>query len=191
MNQRTVTRILLVYWLIGLVAVVLRIDRFPLTWAPMYSVFTPRKSEVMMTNHIDKKRLKTHGFRATQRDGTTRWVSQRDLNVRSSSMRRMYNRRAAGGGSAPYNHLNHDSGTIDRWLWGLEPGEHFEYVDWKRRLIVSVNKTLGLEPASPQFIVRLEASWERYVFHLESREQLESVFVEHVVEWDEAWNQDY
>ncbi len=197
MTQKTIIRILLVYWSITLAAVVLRIDRFPITWAPMYSIYkskTPAKSnkpKTLSVDRIDKKRLKTHGFLATRRNGEQRWVNQKDLNVRNSSMRRMYHRRMKGRGPPTYGHRNHDAGTIDRWLWGLEPGEYFTTIDWKRRLIVSINKTLGLDPASPDFIVQLEASWEANQFDAETRQPLGVKTVSRVVDWDDAWNAEY
>ena len=99
MSKQTVVRILVVYWAIMWIAVAFRIDRFPLSWAPMYSVWKPPQKDVLMVRDVDPERMKTEGFRVTRRDGSEGFVNRRDLNVRGSSMRRMYFRRMRGKGA--------------------------------------------------------------------------------------------
>jgi hypothetical protein len=193
MTQAGIIRALLIYWAVVWIAVVFRIDRFPMTWAPMYSIYKPKPktAKTRRVTHIQKGWLKSNGFLATQRNGRERWVKQSDLNVRSSSMRRIYYRRTRGQGPPTHHEHNFDAGTIDRWLWGLEPGDKFIDVDWRRRVFESINKTLDLEPDSPEFIVKLGMQSERYVFDRESLEQTDTQLEEFEIEWNEVWRDDF
>ena len=44
MTRRRVSRLLTIYWIVLWSAVVFRVDRFPLTWAPMYSSWGPKST---------------------------------------------------------------------------------------------------------------------------------------------------
>ena len=87
MTKKQVSTFLIVYLVVVWTAVVLRIDRFPVTWAPMYSLWSAVDHPEMFHRVVDKKHLAEKGFRATHRDGTTSYVSKLDLNIRTSSMR--------------------------------------------------------------------------------------------------------
>ena len=190
MSKRTISIILAVHLAICWVAVAFRIDRFPLTWAPMYSVYKPKK-DVFTVSHKDKKFLGEFGWLATRLDGETEWVTRYDVNVPNRSMWRLYYQRTFGKGPPKYKHMNHDAGTFDRWLWGLEAGEPFIDIDWKHRMLVAVNKTLGREPGAPDFIVSLEATGQKYRF---DRDTLAYIGVDErhvVVTWDESWRSDF
>ncbi|MBW2725328.1 MAG: HTTM domain-containing protein [Deltaproteobacteria bacterium] len=189
--QRNYTRALAVYWTILWIAVFFRIDRFPLSWAPMYSVWAPNPRDVYSVKHIEKGWLEEYGWRATHRDGSQSWINRRDLNVRKSSMRRMYYRRTRGRGPPKEGHYNHDAGTFDRWLWGLAPGEPYYEVNWRRRLFESINKTFGHLPADLQFIVRLEAKGERFLFQRDTLEFVGTTGFSAEARWDEAWAVDF
>lgn len=191
MDKRAVSAMLASHLLVCWVAVVLRIDRFPLTWVPMYSVYRSEDEFVYKVTYHDKTWLWEKGWLATRRDGTTEWLSRRAANLPHRTMRRLYYQRTRGGAPPRYRHTNHDANTLDRWLWGLEPGEPYVEIDWQRRLLVAVNKTWGRRPSDPDFIVSLEARAERFVF---DRESLEFLGVEprrSVAVWDEAWRADF
>ncbi|MFP6628682.1 MAG: hypothetical protein VCC67_06545 [Myxococcota bacterium] len=187
MTKKQISTFLIVYLLVVWTAVVLRIDRFPLTWAPMYSIWSAVDHPEILRHVVDKKHLKEKGFRAIHRDGTTSYVSQRDLNIRTSSMRRLYYRRMVGRGTPSYRHINHDAGTLDRWLFGLEPGARFYLVDWHQRLFRSINRTLGHAPEDAKFIVRLEAEHETLIFRRETLEFLREEDGVVTATWDESW----
>ena len=191
-SRRTITWILAVHLVLCWVAVILRIDRFPLTWAPMYSVYESRAADSeYKTTHKDRKALEKKGWRATHRDGTKSWVPRSKINVQKRSMWRLYYQRTRGKQAPKHKHLNHDAGTIDRWLWGLEPGEPFEDVDWRRRLLESVNKTLGHHPDDPKFIVELVAKTEQYVFDANTYEYLETRGRTLEATWNHDWDGDF
>ena len=59
-NKRTVTLILVAYLTIIWAAVIFRIDHFPLTWVPMYSVYQP--SETISTKYQRQRRTFKKGF---------------------------------------------------------------------------------------------------------------------------------
>lgn len=191
LSKRAITGLLIVHIVVCWTAVVLRIDRFPLTWAPMYSVYEPKTGTKYVTTFKDRKKLRSHGWRAVHRDGSKSWVRQRDINVPRRGMWRLYYQRTYGKGPPKHKHANHDAGTIDRHLWGLDPGEDFQDRNWARRLLVSVNRTLGYEPDDPKFIVKLKARSERFVFDLDTFELEGRVPRNDVVKWKDAWAEDF
>lgn len=164
MSRHIITWALAAHLLVCWTSVALRIDRFPLTWAPMYSVYKAPTGSKFRPLHRDRSWLKKHGWDATLRDGTQEQINQRDLNLPTRNMWRLYYQRTRGTPAPKYKHMNYDAGTIDRWLYGLAPGEAYYDIDWRQRLLVSVNKTLSRNPEADDFIVRLEARGERYLF---------------------------
>jgi hypothetical protein len=87
-NKRTITLILVAYLTIIWVAVIFRIDYFPLTWVPMYSGYKPRETISVKVFDKDKEQK---GFKVTYRDGSTGYVSSKDLNIPKPHFRRLYN----------------------------------------------------------------------------------------------------
>jgi hypothetical protein len=154
-------------------------------------VWAPSPRDVYSVKHIEKGWLDEYGWRATHRDGSQSWVNRRDLNVRRSSMRRMYYRRTRGRGPPKERHYNHDAGTFDRWLWGLAPGEPYYEVNWHRRLFESINKTFGHLPTDLRFIVRLEAKGERFLFQRDTLEFVGTTGFSAEARWNDAWAVDY
>ena len=201
-------------------AVGLRIDRFPLTWAPMYSLYSPRKpvlekneskasesesqkvgdssvSEDKGAKKIakkymlkDKKRLRKVGWLATRRDGSTINISQRDVNVPTRNMWRLYFQRSFNNAAPKYGQMNHHGGTWDRIIWGLEPGEPWLEYDWARRLLVSINKTFEVEPDDAEFIVVLEAHYDSTVIYSDGSTAVQKNTKQTMIHWDEAWSED-
>jgi hypothetical protein len=191
MTKTQVSCFLALYLIVITGAAFLRIDRFPLTWAPMYSTYVASSDPELRRHTVDKKHLKETGWKATHRDGTTRRVTQRDLNIRSSSMRIFYYRRMFEKGYPGYAHLNHDAGTIDRVLFGLEPGELYYVVNFHEQLLRSVNRTLGYEPADPKFIVRIDGDVTTMVFDRATLDLLREEDSVVSATWDENWTTDF
>jgi hypothetical protein len=191
MSKRTISWILVAHLLVCWTAVTLRNDHFPLTWAPMYAVYVPPPGSEYQVQYIDKQWLKEKGWLAKRRDGSHDWINQGDVNLPKRMMRRLYYERMQQVGPPNYDHLNHDANTIDRWLWGLEPGENFLDVDWHRRLLTAMNKTFGLTPDDPEFIVSLESKGERFRFERGSLAYLGKVPDEAIAVWNETWRDDF
>ena len=227
LSKRTVTWILAVQLFAVWSAVAVRIDRFPLTWAPMYAIYrgaktstsnasvqkereekrraetsygdeaaassmdpatTPEAKRIKRTFRLqDKKRLEKNGWVATRRDGSTLNINRRDINVPSRSMRDLYYLRTFGEAPFNYRQLNYDAGTWDRWLWGLEPGEEYISYDWRRRLLVSINKTFGLRPEDSQFIVSLPAYYDSTLVYDDGSTSVQERSHEAAARWNDAW----
>ncbi|MGH0037393.1 MAG: hypothetical protein ACQGVK_20390 [Myxococcota bacterium] len=191
-TRRTITWVLAAHLVLCWTAVVLRIDRFPLTWAPMYSVYSSREArDEYKTMHKDRKAVEKRGWKATHADGTTSRVPRAAINVQKRSMWRLYYQRTFGKGPPKIKQLNHDAGTLDRWLWGLGPGDEFESPNWSRRLLTSVNKTLGHAPGDPKFIVRLVARAEWFVFDGQTYEFQGKRPRKAVAKWKDEWAGDF
>lgn len=218
LSRRSVSFIILAHLIVAWGAVALRVDRFPLTWAPMYSLhkskqFLKIKSGQPEAKHVssldsstddsreapksnkkiklkDLPRLEREGWLATRRSGLSENISRRDINVPMRNMWRLYYERTFGKGSPKYKHMNHDAGTWDRWLWGLEPGEEYISLDWRRRLLESVNKTYSLRPENPDFIVSLRAYYDATVIDSDGSITVRQNVRETVAQWDEAWSEE-
>lgn len=153
MQRHTVNWILITYLIVVWSAVIFRVDRFPITWVPMYSVYKP--SDTISSKVWDKKRFKK-GLKVTRRDGSTGYVSHKDLNIPKPNFKRLYYSRAFGTGPPKHNQGNTALEAYNRWIRGLGPEEKNFSVDWEWRMFWTVNKTLGYEPDDPQFITKIE-----------------------------------
>ncbi len=225
-NKHAVSVFLIFHLLISWGAVAARIDRFPLTWAPMYAIYSrpnqpapgaksnsagseksarevssastgahhadsAAKIIVKKITIKDKERLKKKGWVATRRDGQTMNVGARDLNVPRRSMRRLYYDRTFGKAPFNYKQRNYDAGNWDRWLWGLAPGEDYITHDWRRRLLVSVNKTFSLEPEDAGFIVSLEAYYDKKILYEDGSASIEERSKAGRAEWNDKWEAEW
>ena len=135
-------------------AVLLRVDRFPLTWAPMYSTF--EASDRLRVRMLDAERLE-QGLLVTRADGRRDFVDRHDLNLPRWHFWRLYGQRMEGRGPIKHRQGNAALSPFNRWWRGLEPGEENFRADWPQRILHSLNQTLGHEPGAPEFIVRAEA----------------------------------
>jgi len=190
-SRRAVCVLLAAFFAANWAAAIARVDQFPLTWAPMYSVYRYRGTETLAMVRKDKVFLRERGWLARRRDGAEEWMPISRLNIPMRSFWRIYYERSFGSGSMNFKHANADAGAFDRWLWGLEPGEKTWVVNWDRRLIGSVNHTLGRSPQDPEFIVSLAASRETLRFDRETLELVGRKQREVVLRWDDAWRGDF
>jgi hypothetical protein len=172
-------------------AVAFRIDQFPLTWAPMYSAKSASQSPERSTVFKDNDFLKTYGWRGTRRDGAEEWIRRADLNVPRRSMWRLYYQRTWRESPPKFKQKNAGGWTLDRWARGLPPGAKLLHADWERRLLVSVNKTLGRTPETPAFIERLSAVRTQMVFDRASLELLRREQETAELVWRDEWREDF
>ena len=151
MSRRAVNVLLVTHLLVAWGAVALRVDLFPLTWAPMYSV--REQAGTVDVPQWDRSRP----LRALRRDGEVELLTETSLNIPLLSFWRLYYERAFG---RPPNTHHHGNAPMEPWCYalrGLAPGQALYDADWSRRILTSVNATLEREPAEPAFIVAIEA----------------------------------
>ena len=185
MSQRGVTRFLIAYLVVTWGAVLLRIDDFPLTWAPMFSVHRDDDRATIEVRIADSERRRA-GFLATQRDGKRLRVTRDDLNLPRGTFGRLLMQRAFGHDANKINHLNAPRFGIDAWLAPLSPGPAHRNRQWG--LLRSVNATLGREPADARFIGRLEAAFERVEFDRNDLRKQTRGEQHALLVWDERWS---
>jgi hypothetical protein len=179
-----VNRLLLAWLAVIWLAVVARIDHFPLTWAPMYSNYKPRA--VTRVNLVDEVRM-ADGLFATRANGEVFRLGRDDLNLPKWNFWRIYYQRMRGRGPIKHKQGNASLSALNRAWRGLEPGEPNFVADWPCRTIRSVNVTLGLEPGDPAFIVRLEARYHRRTVDRSNPTEGTDEEIRDVVEWNEDW----
>ena len=191
MRKRTVAILLAAHVGVTWLAVPLRIDEFPLTWAPMYSVQSKNEAAVWTVVRKDRERLETEGWRALRADGGEERVRRADLNVPTRSMWRLYFERTWQQAPPRHKHKNAGDATLDRWLLGLPPGAPIYSADWEQRLLMSVNHTLGRAPGEPGFIVRLSAERVRMHFAAESMRRIGETHESAVANWRPEWDAEF
>lgn len=147
-------------------AVFLRIDTFPLTWVPMYSLFQG-EGDLVVT--IGDKAQKKKGFEVLTAAGETQFVNNDDLNIPSNAFRRIYYQRAFGKGPPKHRrervNLNGFSNAIFD-LWYKDPATS---VDWESRLMDMLNITLERRPGDPNYITQAIAVSDFAVLPREQR----------------------
>lgn len=196
MTRQTVNRILVVYLLVVWTAVMVRCDRFPLTWVPMYSTYTPTEKIPVVV--IDRKNME-RGILVTHRDGSKGYVTAADLNIPITHFWRLYYQRMFGAPPAKHTQGNMNLGAVNRWIRGLDEGEPNFSVEWDWLVIRSLNKTLGYEPSDPKFIVGAEAESE--IVHYQKKDLLKKdtskperttlrAHPQWKDEWLQRWNDD-
>lgn len=192
MSKRSVVWFLCAYFAVVLTGVVFQIDRFPLTWVPMYSSYTPSKDPDPDAEQKVKVRDKDEaakGLFCTHRDGSQSRVGLEELNLPKRNMWRLYFERPFDNAPPKYDHANDSLDALSRWARGLEPGELNMKADWARRVFATVNKTLGYQPDDPRFVVEIRAYQQvRYYRNFElTRTRLKDA---HIV-WKDAWAEDF
>ena len=187
MTRETVNRILVVYLCVVWGAVVVRCDRFPLTWAPMYSRIGKPRTEV--SSRIADHDVFNRGLLVTRRDGTTGYVGREELNIPRGNMYRLYYSRSRGKPAAKHANANLNLSSLNRWLRGLEPGELTIPNGTEFQLFRSLNKTLQLEPDDPGFIVRIQSEQVRVFRRLDDLSQFRRETQKGDIRWQEEWRE--
>jgi len=189
LSRRAVNVFLVLYLSLHSAAVLFRVDRFPLTWAPMYSVFKPDDT---ISTRVNDKELIRKGLRLTHRDGSTSYVSYPDLNIPRSNFKRLWGSLLFGHDPPKHKQGNTSLGAINRWVRGLDATEPNFDVDWAWRVFWTINKTLELDPSDPRFVTRIESRHERWVYRKEDLRNGDTSKVEildrkAVIDWQEEW----
>jgi hypothetical protein len=191
MSRALVSRTVAAWFAILWAAVVLRVDQFPLSWAPMYSRLGPSESGAYDSLRIDRPMLDRRGWRVTYRNGETGSLARSPLNLPRRSMWRYYYRATFDDDTARVSHVNERMGDFARGAWGLEPEEEYLEIDWRRRLFHAVNRTLRRGPNDACFIVRFEAERETQHFAIGTLEELPPTPESARADFDPAWARDY
>lgn len=154
-RQAAVKRFLVLYFVIFFGAVFLRIDYFPLSWVPMYG---QRDHHPIATFRIGDLQRRREGFAALRANGETVSISARTLNIPNANFRRLYSQRAFNVGPPQHNRERAALIPFNRWwmetLIGPDPLHGKNY---PKRLLQSVNETLGYPANDPRRIVQLVA----------------------------------
>jgi hypothetical protein len=187
MTRKTVTRLLVVYLCIIWGAVVVRSDRFPLTWAPMYSRIG--KQRTVASSRVADHEAFNRGMQVTRRDGSTGHAGRVELNIPRANMYRLYYSRSRGKPAAKHANANLYLSRMNRWLRGLEPGELSIPNDTEFQVFRSLNKTLQLGPDDPGFIVRVQSHAVRVYRSLDDLTRFWSEDVDADIHWQEEWRQ--
>jgi len=184
MRRRATVRFLVVYFALVWVAVVIRVDRFPLTWAPMYSTFTPH--DVIEVRMLDDERM-MKGLMVTRANGQQDFVTPSDLNLPKWNFWRLYGQRMSGRGPVKHRQGNAQMSSFNRAWRGLGDGEVAWEADWARRILRSVNHTLGLAPGDPDFIVQVEVLHHVLGYDRTTLDVVTEDKVPRRIEWEDAF----
>ena len=181
--RSSVSKLLSVYFISVVVAVLTRFDEFPWTWVPMYSTYEAKDD---VTIPIRDKADLSNGLIATHRNGATSRIDAKRLNVPSRNYWRIHLQRMNGQGAAKYAQARLNLSELNLWL----RGGFAEPVNWDRRILESLNRTLGFSPADPDFIVAAKAPATHAVVN---KRTLEAALrrVEPEVRWDDDWNREW
>jgi hypothetical protein len=189
MSRSGVRRFLAAYFAVVAGAVVFQVDRFPLTWVPMYSIHSHHKADRPQRVEVRDPGEAAKGLFVTRRDGSKGRVGIRELNLPRRNMWRLYYERPFKNGPPKYLHANQALDGLSRWVRGLERGEPNLKANWSRRLFASVNRTLGLRPEDPRFVVEIEAFQEIRYYH---DFELTRTRTRHAhLRWKKKWAKDY
>ncbi|MFT5441391.1 MAG: hypothetical protein ACI8W3_000432 [Myxococcota bacterium] len=186
LSQKTVGRIVAGHVAIVWLAMAMRVDHLPFTWAPMFANAHSFEGPEVAVELRDRNHLKDNGWRVTRQDGAQSWLKARDLDIGTSRMAALYYGRTFGLPKQTF-----ELGPIDRIFLGDGPRGDGEGAGWKRRLFASLNKTLGHEPADPGFIVALEATGRMQLFDTKSLELLRLDSRDIRITWDPTWSGDF
>jgi hypothetical protein len=184
LSRRNVNRFLVAWLCVTWGAVLVRADSFPLTWAPMYSAWEPHE---LTSNRVVEDAVYMRGLLVTRRDGTSGYLGASELNIVRNHMYRIYYQRAFGEPPVSYEHGSQSLSGFNRWLRGLEPGEESHPDDTEFRLFRSLNKTFGLTPDDPGFIVRVQASFDVLYRRFDDLSKVTRDHAQADLHWDESW----
>jgi len=174
------------YFAVALVAVLLRFDEFPWTWVPMYSAYTPKDHVVVP---IRSKSDLSNGLIVVRRNGLSGTVTAKQLNLPSRNYWRIHLQRMNGRGAAKYAQARMNLSELNQRLWkGSRNPDILEPVNWDRRILTSLNRTLGHSPDDPDFIISAEAPATHTVVNKRTMQVLELRRVVPQVRWNEDWN---
>jgi len=156
-KKRSVTKLLIGSHLVIFGAIVFRVDTFPLTWVPMYSMF--KGGDILSVPVGDKPKLKK-GFEVTTSSGKTEYVGPKELNIPSAAFRRIYTERAFGIGPPKHLKERHKLNPISNAVFNQFYPDPATSIDWDTRILDMLNATLKREEGNPNYIVKAIARYE-------------------------------
>jgi len=186
LTRRNVNRLLVAWLCVTWGAVLVRSDSFPLTWAPMYSSWEPHE---VTSNRVVEDAVYMRGMLVTRRDWSTGYVGARELNIVRNHMYRLYYQRTFGQPPVTWAHGSQSLGAFNRWIRGLEAGEEGPPDDTEFRVFRSLNKTFGLDPDDPVFIVRVQASFDVLYRRFDDVSKVWRDTSRADLRWDESWRE--
>lgn len=149
MTKRAITKLLIGFHLIIFGAIVFRVDTFPLTWVPMYSLY---EGKDILTVPVGDKAALRKGFEVTTASGKTEYVNRKDLNIHGSAFRRIYTERAFGKGSSKHMRERYNLNPISDAMFNKFYPDPATSVDWDTRIINMINATLERNPLIPTIL---------------------------------------
>jgi len=154
MSKRNVSGLLITFHLVVLGAIFLRIDTFPLTWVPMYSQFHGAETLTIPVGDLPRR---NRGFEVTTAQGATEFVGPQELNIPLANFRRIYYERAFSKG--PPKHLRERAALnpLSNSLFDLFYADPAVSIDWEKRLMAMLNRSLRREPGDSDYIVEAVA----------------------------------
>ena len=79
---------------------------------------------------------------------------------------------------------------LNQKLWSSRDPDVLEPVNWDRRILTSLNRTFGLHPSDPKFIIAASAPATHAIVNKRTMEiELERTAPE--VSWNDDWNQSW
>jgi hypothetical protein len=186
LTRRNANRFLVAWLCVTWGAVLLRLDFFPLTWAPMYSAWEPQE---VASNRVVENDVYMRGLLVTRRDGSTGYLGARELNIVRNHIYRIYYQRAFGQPPVTYRHASTSLSPLNRRLRGFEEGEEGHDPDTEFRLFQSLNKTFHLDPDDPGFVVRVQAGYDRLYRRFDDLSKVWRERAEADLRWDERWRE--
>jgi len=186
LTRRNVSRLLVAWLCVTWGAVLVRCDSFPLTWAPMYSRWEPHE---LTSNRLVEDAVFMRGMLVTRRDGTTGYLGARELNLARDHIYRLYYQRTFGQPPVSYAHTSTGLGAFNRWIRGLEEGAEGPPDDTEFRVFRSLNRTFGLDPDDPGFIVRVQASFDVLYRRFGDLSKVWRETSQADLRWDERWRE--
>jgi hypothetical protein len=185
LTRRNVNRFLVAWLCVTWGAALLRLDYFPLTWAPMYSAWRPHE---LTSNRVVENEVYMRGLRVTRRDGSQGYLGADELNIVRNHMYRIYYQRAFGQPPVTWQHASKNLHPIHQRIRGLLDGEE-DSPEVEFRLFRSLNKTFGLDPDDPGFVVRVQAGYDVLYRRFADVSKVWRERAEADLRWDERWRE--
>lgn len=182
---RTIQRGVLLYLAMVWLAALFQVEAFPLTWMPMYSGAAPKDTISAPDRQREPARLWVE-----HRDGSTHELQRHDLNLAKHDWRKLGEKRvfqaarAAERGGQRSRRLD----RLGRWFHERLGATGHMIRDGDRRLLCSVNRTLGRAPTDPDFIVAVLAHRTRHRIDRQSLRDLGSERDSATVFWRDEWS---
>lgn len=165
-SRRGVTKLIIGFHVVTLAGIFFRVDTFPLTWVPMYSLFHGENDLVVP---IGDREIKKRGIEVLTSAGETEYITNNDLNIPSNAFRRIYYERSFGKG--PPKHLRErvSLNPFSDYVFNLWYDDPATSIDWEARLMRMLNETLERKPGDPNYIIQAKAESDFAVLPREQR----------------------